>query len=175
MEDVRYPIGKFVSKDNYSSNELQSFIQRIESFPTRLQQAIQNLTDSQLDTPYRDEGWTVRQVVHHVADSHTNAYIRLKWTLTEDAPVIKAYDEKKWAETAEVKEDISLSLAVIKSLHAKWVTLLKALSKNELNRYFIHPETKKQITLPTLMGQYAWHGDHHLAHITSLKSRMGWN
>ena len=173
-EDLRYPIGKFSSQENYTSQDLIEFIQRIADLPAKLEGVINNLDEAQLDTPYRDGGWTVRQVIHHVADSHMNAYIRVKWALTEETPLIKAYFEKGWAETPETKTDPSLSLNLLKALHKKWVTLLKGLTPTELKKAFTHPETKKLVTLETLMGMYAWHGDHHLAHITSLKKRMNW-
>lgn len=173
-EDPRYPIGKYVPRDGYSGEELSSLINRIATLPERLQRAVHGLSPVQLDTPYRDGGWTVRQVVHHVADSHTNAYIRVKWALSESSPLIKAYDEKGWAITPETKEDPSLSIAVLQSLHAKWVRLLVKLSPEELARDFIHPSTKKSARIEQIIGMYAWHGDHHLAHITALKERMKW-
>lgn len=174
MEELRYPIGKFAAQETYTRVELKQFIDSIESFPQRLENEIKYLSDSQLDTPYREGGWTVRQVVHHLADSHTHAYIRVKWTLTEDSPVIKAYLEKQWAETPENKAEVALSLAVLKALHTKWVALLKLIPDDKLQRYFVHPETKRQVSIATLMGMYSWHGNHHLAHITGLKTRMGW-
>lgn len=173
-EDLRYPIGKFSPQENYTTQNLTEFIQRIADLPQKLEAATRNLNTSQLDTPYREGGWTVRQVIHHVADSHMNAYIRVKWTLTEDSPLIKAYFEKAWAETPETKADPSLSLNLIKSLHEKWVMLLSGLGSQELKKAFTHPDTKKLITLETLMGLYAWHGDHHLGHIIALRKRMGW-
>jgi hypothetical protein len=139
-----------------------------------MEAAVKNLSDHQLDTPYREGGWTLRQVVHHVADSHMHAYIRTKWTLTESDPVIKAYLEKQWAETDETKSPPEISISLLKVLHAKWVILLRSITSNDLDRFFIHPETKKQITLTTLMGMYAWHGEHHLTHITNLKKEKGW-
>lgn len=174
MVDLQYPIGKFQAREDYSPEEIQSYIERIASLPSRLRSATANLNRQQLDTPYRDGGWTVRQVVHHVADSHMNAYIRLKWTLTEDSPLIKAYDEKAWAQTPETNESIELSLDLIEALHKKWCTLLKKVPQSELKKYFTHPQTQKQVTLQTQLAMYAWHSDHHLAHITNLKSRMGW-
>ncbi len=175
MEDtLRYPIGKFSAKEGYSTSEFDQFISRIESLPTRLEKEVSNLSVSQLDTPYREGGWTVRQVIHHMADSHMNAYIRVKWSLTEETPMIKAYDEKSWAETAETKADPTISISLLKALHAKWILLLKQLSPADLKKEYIHPETKKHVRLDNLMGLYAWHGDHHLAHITSLKGRNGW-
>jgi len=174
-EQLRYPIGKFSPKEeSHSETELKSLISRIESLPARLAREIASLSPAQLDTPYRDGGWTVRQVAHHVPDSHMNAYIRFKWSLTEETPLIKAYNEKAWAETAETKSDPSISLDFLKALHAKWVVLLKQLGPADLNKQFIHPETKKHVRLDNLIALYAWHGDHHLAHITELKKRMGW-
>lgn len=174
MSDLRYPIGPFAAKENYTPEEIRELVNRIETLPARLESEVKALSKAQLDTPYRDGGWTVRQVVHHVADSHSNAYIRVKWTLTESTPEIKAYNEKDWAQTPEVNLDPALSLAVLKALHAKWVALLKLLSPGDLQKSFVHPETKKQVRLDRMIALYAWHGDHHLAHITSLKARMGW-
>ncbi len=174
LEQLRYPVGKFEPKDAYTKEEVNSFILEISQFPARLENTLASFTQDQLDTPYREGGWTVRQVVHHTADSHMNAYIRFKWTLTESTPTIKAYNEKNWAETGEVSADPILSLSLLKALHAKWVVLLKSLSAADLQKSFIHPETKKEITLARLTGNYAWHGRHHLAHITSLKERMKW-
>lgn len=174
MEDLRYPIGKFKAQDSYTKTETEAFIQRIESVPAKIEEAIKGLSATQLDTPYREGGWTVRQVVHHVADSHMNAYIRVKWTLTEDNPLIKAYDEKLWAVTPETSADPALSLTLLRALHTKWVELLRQLSATTLEKSFIHPETKKNVYLKNMLGLYAWHGDHHLAHITSLKERLGW-
>jgi hypothetical protein len=174
MEDLRYPIGKFTAQESYSSEEISRFIKRIEELPAQLEAVVLHLMDEQLDTPYREGGWTIRQVVHHVADSHLHAYIRTKWTITETEPVIKAYLEKLWAETGETKTHPSISISFLKALHTKWVILLRSISSSDQNRFFVHPETKKQVTLKTLMGLYAWHGEHHLAHITNLKQRMGW-
>ena len=174
MEDLRYPIGKFTAKESHTPQEIAAYILRIEALPAKVERAIHGLSGEQLDTPYRDGGWTVRQVVHHLADSHMNAYIRFKWMLTEETPVIKAYNEKGWAETPETKADPSLSLPLLKSLHAKWVVLLRQLNESDLQRQFIHPETKKHVRMDNLLGTYAWHGEHHLTHITSLKERNGW-
>jgi len=172
--DLRYPIGKFASKETYTAQEYTDFLQRLESLPARLDAAIRGLSNTQLDTPYRDGGWTVRQVVHHVADSHANAYIRVKWALTEEKPTIKAYDEKGWATTPETQADPGISLAFIKALHTKWCLLLKGMSPAQRARQFIHPATQKTFTMDQLMAMYAWHGDHHLTHITALKDRMQW-
>jgi len=170
----RYPIGKFKPASEYTTLEIADFISRIETLPVKLSHAVTGLNDNQLDTPYREGGWTIRQVIHHVADSHMNAYIRIKWTLTEDSPVIKAYDEKGWAETPETKLAIDLSLNLLQSLHAKFVSLAKRISQKDLSRSFIHPDTKKEISLGQLLGMYAWHGEHHLAHVAALKIKRGW-
>lgn len=174
MEDLRYPIGKFTPKDSHTAEEIAAYIFRIETLPAKVEKAIQGLSDEQLDTPYRDGGWTVRQVVHHISDSHMNAYIRIKWMLTEETPLIKAYNEKGWAETPETKADPSLSLHLLKALHTKWVVLARKLSPQDLQKHFIHPDTQKHIRMDNLLGTYAWHGEHHLAHITNLKERKGW-
>ncbi|PZR40193.1 MAG: putative metal-dependent hydrolase [Azospira oryzae] len=175
MEDIiRYPIGKFTAKESYTPEELRSFIHRIEALPAKVEQAIAGFSEAQFNTPYREGGWTVKQLLHHLPDSHMNAYIRFKWTLTEETPTIKAYDEKRWAETPDTKADPALSVALLKALHAKWISLLKEIPKEELKRQFFHPDTKKYLSIDSLMGMYAWHGDHHLAHITSLKERNGW-
>ncbi len=173
--DDRYPIGPFIPKESYSQKERDAFIQEIASLPARLIPEVDGMTDKQLLTPYREGGWTVLQVIHHLADSHMNAYIRMKWTLTEITPLIKAYDEKAWAETGETKLDPKISLDLLKSLHAKWVMLINSFSKEDLKREFTHPETKKNQSLEKMIATYAWHGNHHLAHITSLKQRMGWD
>ena len=174
MDELKYPIGKFISKDSYSSEEISANISRIASLPSQLSSAVAGFTEKKFDTPYRDEGWTVRQLIHHIADSHLNAYIRIKWTLTEDSPIIKAYNEKMWATTLEVSCDPQISIKLIEAHHAKWVELLKRLTPSDLEKHFIHPETLRQVKLKTLVALYAWHSDHHLAHITKLKDRMGW-
>lgn len=174
MEELRYPIGKFQSKDHYNPEEISQFIGKIEELPAKLRLAIIELNDEQLNTPYREGGWTVRQVVHHLADSHLNAYIRTKWMLTENTPLIKAYEEKLWAVTPETKASPFVSLELISALHAKWIILLKEIIKTDLSRQFIHPETKRHVRLDQLMALYAWHGEHHLSHILSLKKRLGW-
>lgn len=161
----QYPIGKFVREDRYSTEAILSLIHQLESLPYRLEQVLSEFTLEQLDSTYRDGGWTARQLVHHLADSHMNAYIRCKWTLTEDTPLIKAYDERAWAETPENPADPVLSLSLLAALHAKWITLLKSLSASDLQKSYIHPETKKQMRVDQLIALYAWHGEHHLAHL----------
>ena len=172
--DPRYPIGKFEAKENYTSEEIRQCIDRIKRIPSRIEEAVRGLSDAQLDTPYREGGWTVRQVVHHIADSHMNAYIRTKWTLTEKSPVIKAYDEKTWAQTPETSAGPGISIELLKALHTKWITLLQTLNPESLLMEFKHPEGKKQVRLDHLIALYAWHGEHHLAHITTLKVKMKW-
>lgn len=172
--DPSYPIGKFQPQVSYSADDLSAFITRIETLPARLEAAVKGMTDQQLDTPYRDGGWTVRQVLHHVPDSHMNSYIRIKWALTEETPVIKAYDEKTWAETPEMQMPVEMSIALLKALHVKWTRLMRSLTPAHLKREFIHPDGMKKVPLERLIHLYAWHGDHHLAHITTLKEKMGW-
>ncbi len=175
MADDKYPIGSFKSKETYTSADLDECIQQIADLPGLLVKEVQHLTVDQLDTPYREGGWTVRQVIHHLPDSHLNAYVRMKWALTEDQPLIKAYNEKAWAETPETKLPPETSLAFLSALHAKWVSLMSHLSPGDLKKEFIHPDTKKPTRLDKMIAMYAWHGAHHLAHITSLKQKMGWN
>lgn len=164
-DQLRYPIGKFSPKDSYSAEEIRENIKRIESLPSKVEALIKNFSASQLDTPYRDGGWTARQVLHHLSDSHMNAYIRFKWTLTENTPIIKAYEEKLWAETPETKLDPVISLNLLKALHIKWAAMLKLVNAEDLKKEFIHPETKKHVPLDRLIALYAWHGDHHLGHL----------
>ncbi len=172
--DVRYPIGKY--EPALFSNELKvERLAGIQFLPGLLEKAIENLDEAQLNTSYREGGWTVKQVVHHVADSHMNALSRLKFTLTEENPTIMGYDEAKWAETAEYKElPINISLTMLHAIHAKLVVLFSNLTDEDWNRTYIHSHSKKQFDLWFLLGMYAWHGKHHVAHITSLRERMGW-
>lgn len=172
--DPSYPIGKFQPQESYTADEISAFITRIETLPGRIEAAVKGMSDQQLDTPYRDGGWTVRQVLHHVPDSHMNSYIRIKWALTEESPVIKAYDEKSWANTPEVKMPVEMSIVLLKALHVKWTQLMRSLTPAHLKRAFVHPDGMKKVPLDRLIHLYAWHGDHHLAHITTLKEKMGW-
>src|SRR5688572_19637678 len=164
-EQLRYPIGRHSSKESYTAEEIKSFIQRIESVPAQIEAVAKTLSPKQLDTPYREGGWTARQVLHHLPDSHLNAYIRIKWALTEDTPTIKAYDEQAWAETPETNSDPALSLAVLKALHAKWVVLLRGLTTRDLEKRFYHPDSKKHVRIDQAIATYAWHGEHHLGHV----------
>ncbi len=164
-ESLRYPIGKFSPKETYTDHEISENILRIETLPAKVESLIKSFNQKQFDTPYRDGGWTARQVIHHMADSHMNGYIRVKWTLTEDTPTIKAYDEKRWAETPEVKLDPSISLDLLKALHPKWAALLRHLGNADLQRQFLHPDTQKHVRLDRFIALYAWHGEHHLGHL----------
>ena len=170
-EHLRYPIGKFQPQEAYTPGELEDCIKRIESLPLRIEKLAAVLTARQIEIQYREGGWTGRQVIHHISDSHSNAYIRMKWSLTEPTPVIKAYDEKAWAETPEIQIDPAISMNLLKALHVKWVALLKLLKPDDLMREFIHPETKKHVRLDRLIALYAWHGDHHLGHLQILAKK----
>ncbi|MCW5911895.1 MAG: putative metal-dependent hydrolase [Cyclobacteriaceae bacterium] len=172
--DLRYPIGKFTPQASHTSSEIATCLDQIRALPAKLEAAIAGLSDSQLDTPYREGGWTVRQVVHHVADSHMNAYIRIKWTITEDTPTIKSYFEKLWAETPETMLSPVVSLSLIRPLHHKFALLLEQLSADQLQKEFLHPETQKHVAIHNMIALYAWHGAHHTAHITQLRKRMNW-
>lgn len=170
-ELLRYPIGKFTARDSYSTEELQGFIAKIESLPRDVEKIVNSMTVKQLDTPYREGGWTARQVVHHMADSHMNAYVRFKWTITESTPTIKAYDEKAWAETPETKLDPVISIELLKALHAKWTAMLRRLGPAEFQKEFLHPETKRHVRLDRMTALYAWHGEHHFGHLKIVANR----
>lgn len=175
MGDLRYPIGKFDrSKGPNTAEERKQAIEAIAETPERLKQALTGLNGKQLDTPYREGGWNVRQVVHHLADSHLNAYVRYKLALTEDNPTIKPYKEAAWAELADSRvTPIDVSLALVDSLHARWVVLLRSLKPADWEKTVNHPEAGA-LTLDTMLSMYAWHGAHHVAHITNLRARNGW-
>jgi hypothetical protein len=164
-DDLRYPTGKFSPQDSYTPAEVKANIERIENLPEKVKALVNTLSPAQLDTAYREEGWTARQVIHHLADSHMNAYVRFKWTLTESTPVIKAYNEKLWAETPETTLDPSISVNLLVALHKKLTLLLKNLGEEDLKKEFTHPDTKKQVSVARLIALYAWHGEHHLGHI----------
>jgi uncharacterized damage-inducible protein DinB len=173
--DPRYPVGKFESRNELTPDERRELIEQIAAAPVRLREAVRNLTEQQLDTPYREGGWTVRQVIHHVPDSHLNAYIRTKLALTEDVPTIKPYDEAVWAELEDSRSTPpEVSLTLLESLHARWVGLLRSLSEADFQRTFRHPEHGGIQTLDWLVAMYAWHSRHHVGHITSLRERNGW-
>jgi uncharacterized damage-inducible protein DinB len=172
--DPRYPIGKFDWKNSLNDDERRRSIEEIENTPAKFRSAVARLTPKQLDTPYRDGGWTVRQVIHHLADSHLNSYVRFKLALTEEQPVIKAYDEKLWAELPDTRDTpVETSLTLLEALHQRWVVLLRSMKPADFTRAFRHPE-RGPVSLDTAVAMYAWHGRHHTAHVTVLRDRMGW-
>ena len=173
LSDLQYPIGKFNCPEIISMDQVNNWIQEIETLPVRIETLIKGFTEDQLETSYRPGGWNARQLIHHIHDSHHNGYIRFKWALTEDNPTIKAYNEQKWAELFDSKTaPIQLSLDVIKALHAKWVYFLKGLDDKDLKRAFIHPEGNVSISLAEDIGIYAWHGNHHLAHLEIIANKV---
>ena|SRR3984957_7456451 len=174
MSDPRYPIGKFKFEGTTTDSQRNQFIEDIEQTPAAMRAAIKNLDAKQVATPYREGGWTVRQVVHHVPESHMNAYIRFKLALTEDEPTIKPYMEDRWAATGDVESTpLEVSLALLDPLHNRWVRLLRTMKAADWKRGFRHPEMG-EVSLERSLALYAWHGKHHVAHITELRKRMGW-
>ncbi len=171
--DPRYPIGRFTPSLTISLDDRAAYIETLRALPEQITAGVRGLEDAQLDTPYREGGWTVRQVVHHVADSHANCYIRFKLALTEDAPTIKPYDEAAWARLPDSDMPVDVSLALIASLHLRWVVLIQSMPDADFARTFYHPELGPQ-SLSTALALYAWHSRHHTAHITTLRARMGW-
>jgi len=172
--DPRYPIGKFNRVTSLTAAERATCIEQVAAAPAQFRKAVAGLTPAQLDTPYREGGWTVRQVAHHVPDSHMNAYLRFKFGLTEDSPAIKTYEEKDWAKTPEVAATpVDVSLSLLDALHSRWVTLLRAMTPQQFERTIKHPEMGPT-SLDTMLALYAWHGRHHTAHVTSLRERLGW-
>lgn len=172
--DERYPIGLFEYERQISEEVLHRWISEIEEYPAKLEKKIALLTEEQLDTPYRQDGWTIRQVVHHVADSHMNAYIRTKLALTEQKPIIKPYEEGLWAQLPDYSMPVNVSIQLLFNIHTRWVHLFRALLQtNELEKEFQHPESGTQ-SVRLLIGNYAWHGRHHLAHITNLCENKDW-
>lgn len=173
--DLRYPVGRFQAPAAITADERAQFIRVIEELPSSLRSAIAGLSDAQLDTPYREGGWTVRQVIHHVADSHMNSLIRFKLALTEDSPVIKPYDEGAWAKLADSTQlPVETSLSLLDGLHQRWTLLLRSMNDEQFQRAFKHPEIGL-VKLDVNLALYAWHSRHHTAHITSLREREGWN
>ena len=174
MADPRFPIGKFYYEGTPSEEQRRKFIDEIEHAPAAIRAAVQGLSPEQIDKPYREGGWNVRQVVHHVPESHMNAYIRFKLALTEDEPTIKPYAEDRWAQLADVQTTpVEISLALLENLHARWVVLLRSLREDDWKRTFKHPEIGL-VSLEKSLAMYAWHGRHHTAHITELRKRMKW-
>lgn len=175
LEQLKYPIGKLIVPENITSKNIEDWISILEKFPQELEFLTRELSENQLDTRYREQGWTIRQVIHHCYDSHHNSYTRFKWALTEDNPVIKVYFEERWAELKDSNSaPIFLSIDALKALHAKWVFLLNGLSSKDLEKTFIHPSGNEQVTLKENIGIYAWHCNHHFAHIEQLMIRKGW-
>lgn len=174
MSDLSYPIGKANIVAEISDEQRKALIEGIAAAPPKVRMAVKGLSEEHLDTPYRPEGWTVRQVVHHLADSHMNAYVRFKLALTEQEPAIKTYDEKQWATLQDsIKAPVEISLSLLELLHERWVLVLRSLAPADFRRTFQHPEWGK-VTLDASLQLYEWHGRHHTAHITSLRERMNW-
>ncbi len=174
MNDPRYPIGRYERRDVLTPDERAAMIEQIAAAPRKMREAVAGLTPRQLETPYRDGGWTLRQVVHHVPDSHMNSYVRFKLALTEQTPTIRPYDEARWAELADsVDTPPETSMALLESLHDRWVRLLRSMSADDFQRTLNHPENGL-MTLDAMLALYAWHGRHHVAHITSTRARNGW-
>lgn len=175
LEQLKYPIGKFEKPKIITKDILAKWISEISTFPTKLTDEVNHLTDRQLDTQYRPDGWTIRQVVHHCADSHMNSLTRLKLTLTEDQPTIKPYYEDRWAELIDAKNmPINPSLKMLEGIHERWTVLLNNMTEEQYERIFIHPEHGKTFRVDENIGVYAWHCNHHLAHITETKKRNNW-
>ena len=175
LEKLKYPIGRFECPGEISPDDIRDWIKVLATLPERLSTLVNELSEEQLDTPYRDGGWTVRQVVHHLADSHHNSYTRFKWALTENRPLIKVYEEKKWSELIDAKTaPISLSISYLIALHAKLVYFLTRLTPEELQNSYIHPVGNLNVSVAENIGKYAWHSNHHFAHIENLILRKGW-
>ena len=175
MTDLRFPVGKFVRSESLTPEQRKAAIRTIAEAPAKLKAALKGLSEKQLDTPYRPDGWTVKQVVHHLPDSHMNAFTRFKLGLTEDMPTIKPYDEAKWAELEDGRSSpVNDSVQLLESLHARWVYMLERMKPEQFARKINHPEWKTPMTLDTLLALYEWHSRHHVAHITELRKREGW-
>lgn len=172
--DLRFPVGRFAPDPDVTPGKRTAWIRQIAETPAALRAAVNGLSEAQLDTPYRPDGWTAKQVVHHVPDSHMNAYVRFKLALTEDNPTIKPYAEDRWAELYDTQATpVETSLALLESLHKRWVTLIESMKAEDFARPLMHPE-RGQITLDWMLQLYAWHGRHHVAHVTELRRREGW-
>ena len=174
MSDVRYPIGPFRPRGESTAEERTAMMDEIEAAPGLLRAAVAGLDDARLDTPYREDGWTVRQVVHHVADSHMNGYVRFRWALTEEGPTVKPYEQTDWALLPDAKSaPVDVSLDLLDTLHRRWLILLRALSPEDFGRTWSAPDFG-ELRIDALLQLYAWHGRHHTAHVTSLREREGW-
>ena len=176
MEDLQYPVGKFEwPRHSASKEERERWIADIAGTPADLRASVSGLTEQQLDTPYRPGGWTLRQVVHHLADSHLNAYVRMRLALTEDSPTIKPYDQDRWAALEDARTGpIDDSLVLLEALHTRWVSLASSLGHDGLHKTFFHPEQETEVSVQTLLAMYAWHGRHHVAQISRLRERQNW-
>ncbi|WP_339727255.1 YfiT family bacillithiol transferase [Maribacter stanieri] len=175
LEKLKYPIGHFECPKDISKDDIEIWIKVLETLPERLSNLVNNFSEDQLNTPYRKDGWTVRQVIHHMADSHHHSYTRFKWALTENRPLIKVYEEKKWSELIDARTaPISLSLSYLTALHAKLVYLLTRLSAEDLKVSYIHPDGNVNVSVAENIGKYAWHSNHHFAHIENLALRQNW-
>lgn len=175
LERLKYPIGKFEAPDEISEQDVQTCINELEELPGKLKHLVKDMNEEQLNTPYRPGGWTVRQVVHHIADSHHHSYTRFKWALTENRALIKAYEEKDWSNLFDARTaPIQLSLTYLKALHAKMVYLLRGLSKSDLQKCYTHPDDMSEVTVAENICKYAWHGNHHYNHIKNLVRMEGW-
>jgi hypothetical protein len=173
LEQLRYPVGKFATPEDYSDADIKKWISSLEEFPNQLRSEVSDFTEEMLGTSYKPGGWTARQVVHHVADSHTNAYMRFKLALTEDNPIIKPYDQNLWAELPEAKTAMcEISLDLLDALHRRLVIMLRKMTPADFERKFTNPETKKEFTLKTALALYSWHGQHHLGHIRIVKRKF---
>ncbi len=175
IEQLKYPIGKYNRPEVITGADINKWIDEIATLPEQLCKTVDGLSEQRLATPYREGGWTVRQVLHHVPDSHLQAYVRFKLALTEEAPTIKPYREDRWAMLPDSEATpVDVSLTILEALHKRWVFLLKSMSMSDFKRTFYHPEHQKEFALDGILGMYAWHGKHHLAHIQNLKERMKW-
>ncbi len=175
LEELKYPIGKVNIPENITKKDIENWISLIDRFPQELEFLVRELSDNQLDTPYRENGWTIRQVIHHCYDSHHNSYTRFKWALTEDNPLIKVYYEERWGELHDsISMPVFLSIDALKALHSKWVYFLRGLTNSDLEKSFIHPSGNEVVGLKENIGIYAWHCRHHYHHIEKLMIRKGW-
>jgi uncharacterized damage-inducible protein DinB len=174
MDELRYPIGRFVPPEEFNAPVRGELMAQIDEAPARLREAVRRLSAEQLQTPYREGGWTLAQVVHHLPDSHMNAYVRCRLAITEPEPTIKPYSEARWADLTDASSsDIEMSIVLLEGLHQRWISLLRRLTPEQWALGYVHPE-RGRVTLDRTLALYAWHGRHHVAHITALRDRMGW-
>ncbi len=175
LEQIKYPIGRYKAPTEFTPQLINEWISAIEAMPSWLDPCIENLDEAQLEVPYRDGGWNSRQVIHHIADSHMNAYIRLKLALTEDNPIIKPYDENKWAVLTDVETvPVNISITLLHAMHRRWAAMLRSMGHEDWGRTYFHPEQNKSVPIWQMTALYAWHGRHHMEQIRSLRERMGW-